>query len=1017
MGSEHKQDQTEPLRPEEGYRHDVDLRFVTPRWLGRMYFDLRIGRDVRGETRPLALPRSVRRRNGYAIAVLGQMAVSWVVAVVLLVAYVSQVGCGANLGGLPTDGSQAGGLAGRTGALAVAVSFPEVSTRLIPRSTRSVVITVTSPDTMAVAVTAVLTPASPSTRLDGLITGASYRVEAQAMPLVDGGGTPVATGCADVVVPDGGTAEVAISLDSTVSRVTVTGAASPVLGETKQLTATAWDASDRVILVGGAWEWTSSDPAVATVSDAGVVCATAVGRTTIAASATEAGVSGSLVVTVLAADATRTAAAGSNISWHVAGPGGGGWIASLACDPLDPRRLYAGCDVGGLYVSDDGGASWRISNSGLMDFYVQSIAIAPDDPGTIILGTEGGIYKSTDAGASWQLKRDGFPPVASYSFSAPVSVVQFSRSDPRVVYAGIGRPRWSTGGTGSIYRSEDRGESWALLTPSGVLPPTSIVWDIAVSADGAYTLVATDQGLYRSGRSDRAWRKVSAGLPHDQLRQVKIAYRDSLVAYCTMSTVARGAAGWDGGVYKSVDGGQSWTPCSEGLGHRVGAVGDPYQASSTYATLVVDPRNDEVVYVGDLCWWTAGVYKTSNGGASWSKLTGVAPLDWQGNGLNVRSLAVSPADPSVVVFGTEMSVYTSETSGASWQPRTFTTSGGALTTTGLETTVMFKIVPDPSIARRVYFCYWDIGLLVSEDGGQTFRRLNGGMAVWTNCFTVAVDPSDSSTLWAAMGSSGSTNSSVLYRSVDAGATWTQVGSGLPRSQVREIIVDPATAEGSRGLYAIARGQGVYRSSDGGATWVAAFSGLPCLDVRGLVLDPARQGHLMAALGGAASGGSVCETVDGGRSWNLVSSNGARFKDVQALAVGPGDFATLYIGAKEYWDSSAGRLLPGGLYRSRDGGTTWTLATSAYREVACVAVSPTNGSVVYAGTSDDPSKDMNRPLGVLRSDDGGDSWTVETQGVSQTNLKVKTLAIDPHDPSVLYAGTAGNGGMVGSDAHP
>jgi hypothetical protein len=297
MGSEHKQDVTEPLRPGEGYRHDVDLRFVTPKWLGRMYFDLRIGRDVRGETRPLVLPASVRRRNGYAIAVLGQMAVSWVVAVVLLVAYVSQVGCGANLGGLPTDGSQPGGMAGVTGGVTIRVAWPEVSAEMIPRATKSILLVATAKDGGKEVGRVVIARGTESGEMTGLIASTVCHIVATAHPNIDGTGNALARAEQDVTIPANTNAQLNFSLASTIVKVEVSPAVVQLSrGETVALTATALDAQGQAVLVGSTWSWTSGTPGVASVSAAGIVTGAGAGTATIQALEPESGRSGSRAV-------------------------------------------------------------------------------------------------------------------------------------------------------------------------------------------------------------------------------------------------------------------------------------------------------------------------------------------------------------------------------------------------------------------------------------------------------------------------------------------------------------------------------------------------------------------------------------------------------------------------------------------------------------------------------------------------------------------------------------------------
>ena len=107
--------------------------------------------------------------------------------------------------------------------------------------------------------------------------------------------------------------------------------------------------------------------------------------------------------------------------WKSIGPGGGGWLTALAFSP--PNTIFAGCDVGGVYRSDDWGHTWRIVNEGLTNYNVNAILVDPLDANVIYLGTLGGVFISTDRGDTWEAKRNGFPAISPWSFSAPISTL------------------------------------------------------------------------------------------------------------------------------------------------------------------------------------------------------------------------------------------------------------------------------------------------------------------------------------------------------------------------------------------------------------------------------------------------------------------------------------------------------------------------------------------------------------------------------------------------------------------
>jgi len=312
-------------------------------------------------------------------------------------------------------------------------------------------------------------------------------------------------------------------------------------------------------------------------------------------------------VVLLLVLASCAAAGAGEITWRNVGPGGGGWIQALACDPRDPDTLYLGCDVGGFYLSRDAGRSWTIHNDGLTDYFIQCIAVHPTDSRILLLGSEGGIFRSTDGGLTWQRQSQGFPARQRYAYSAPIGALAFDPTRPDTVYAGLGRPRWGKGGVGQIYRSRDGGVSWQLVTPPGALDPQALVGDLDVAPDGSAVLATTDHGLYRSTDQGDTWTRVTVGLPHRNLQRLAFAPSDPRVVYCTLRTVARDGAPWDGGVGRSVDGGQTWSVCRAGLPNRVGKAAEAAPMTSNLRELVVDPRDANVVYVGDWAWVSAGI--------------------------------------------------------------------------------------------------------------------------------------------------------------------------------------------------------------------------------------------------------------------------------------------------------------------------------------------------------------------------------------------------------------------------
>lgn len=733
-----------------------------------------------------------------------------------------------------------------------------------------------------------------------------------------------------------------------------------------------------------------------------------------------------------AADATPKADAapeGQQITWESMGPGGGGWIQSITWDPSDAETLHVGCDVGGYYFSEDAGRHYERRNVGLVDYFFEIMAVHPHDHRIILAGTESGIHRSTDQGKTWQWIRDGFPSLRQFAFSAPIAAIAFDAQRPNRVYAGVGRPRWHKGGAGAIYRSDDTGLTWRLVS-AGQLPADAIVGDIELKPRESQTiLVATQRGIFRSDDSGQTWTGSNQGLPHGNVEELSFAPSSPDTVYASLKTTARDKEAFDGGVYRSDDAGRTWRAVNgEGMPRRVGGKGQSPYMTSQIKELAVDPRDPNVVYAGNQSWVTAGVYKTVNGGQHWVRTTRHAPrgeanmdYGWLDSwGPAIECLSVSPVRPGRIAFGTSGHVFTSDDEGATWQQRyCVPRPAGRFSGNGLEVTCVNAIVPDPTTRERLWLCYADIGLLVSDDSGQSFRRSFIGMKNSGNCFMVTIDPQQPSTVWAATGQ-WSRNVGDICRSDDGGQTWQIVGkpeTGLRDGQVRHLILDPSSTVGQRRLLATVKGAGVYESGDGGSSWRSISGDLPgpaAKKPRGLLLDPADSRHLIIAIGGVPkTGAGVYATRNGGRSWKRLHETGL-FADITSLTAGPRDMNCLYVTTRQHYDHSARRTYPGGLFASRDAGRSWKRLLD-FRFVQTVAVSPVDPRVLYAATNDHPYHDAYAAEGVLKSRDGGITWQRQNSGLSHRGIHC--ICVSPHDASVLHLGTGGNGAFVGKDLHP
>ncbi len=710
-----------------------------------------------------------------------------------------------------------------------------------------------------------------------------------------------------------------------------------------------------------------------------------------------------------------------SVIWRNIGPGGGGWIQSIAVDPVNPDVIHVGCDVGGYYRSTDGGRTFRIQNDGLTDYFVERIVVDPSDNRIIYLATQGGVFKSVDAGAHWRLKRRGFPPPSEYHYSAPVGALVMDPTNPRVLYAGVGRPRRMSDGKGLIYKSTDGAESWTRLDGIARVAPDAVIHQIAIRPDRPEVVfAATNRGVFKSADAGRTWTRKEKGLPHRCCRNIAIHPSRPDVMYAVLWSPP-GEKPWRGGVYRSDDGGESWSPRNDGLPQRVAPKGDAWQKTCNYIRLALDPRDPNHLYVGANSWWGAGLYESRDGGRRWALCTrrgkdSNMDMGWITFwGLSIKCIDVSRRRPDMVVFGDSGRVFRSDDAGAHWR-QIYTRRAGPdrWQGNGLEVTCASHVAVDPFNSRKIYCGYADIGLMVSEDRGRTWSRRVQGLPMKGDVAQVVCDPERRGAAWCCEGKTFTRRPSVAM-TTNGGRTWRVVGSektGLPRGVCRSLVLDASSPADSRTLYVSVLGFGVYKSTDAGATWRAASNGLGAapMAVTALVIDPSRPRRLLAARRAdkRAPLGGVFVTEDGGEHWRKMN-RGTELPNVQALAVDPARPRVVFAACRRHYSHTLKRMFPGGLYKSEDAGRTWKLAVPD-RFASCVAVSPFDHNLVVLGTKRHPYHDHAVASGVLMSRDGGRTWRKENRGLSL--LCVSTAAFDPRDPSRLYVGAPGNGLFAG-----
>ena len=510
------------------------------------------------------------------------------------------------------------------------------------------------------------------------------------------------------------------------------------------------------------------------------------------------------------------------------------WVAALG-------PLYAETPDRGVYRSADGGASWTKTlfvseRTGAVDLDVN-----PRSPDTLYVATwerqrrpdlrqyggdGSGLWRSADGGVSWTELTAGLPGGADVGRIG----VRMAPSRPNVVYATY------TDATGFLtgqYRSLDGGDSWTRTTSGAPHSAPSFGWwfgQVRVDPTDWQTVYSPWLDLYKSTNAGASYAFRSSGM-HVDHHALWIDPTDS----------NRLLSGNDGGVYRSADGGASWTQPAGGL------------ATTQFYTAEIDADNPERLYggtqdngtnrtFGAVDGWqfvTGGdgfavrvvgstVYSSSQYGFLYRNGAGIAPggarFNWS------APLEIDPFDPETIYYGSTV-VHRSANRGGSWQTISPDLTGGPGQNVPFGTLTTLSASP---AAPGVLWAGTDDGRVWRTDG-----------AVWTNVSAglpqrwvtrVTAHPADAaSALVTLSGFRQNDAAAQVWSTADGGASWTPLSAGLPDAPCNDVLYDPALP--SR-LY-LATDVGVYTSPDGGASWAPLGTGLPLVPVTDLDLEGSR----------------------------------------------------------------------------------------------------------------------------------------------------------------------------------
>ncbi len=503
---------------------------------------------------------------------------------------------------------------------------------------------------------------------------------------------------------------------------------------------------------------------------------------------------------------------------------------------------------------------------------------------------------------------------------------------------------------GGVFKTSDGGETWAPVRNG--MPLGASVRSLAVDPSRHTTVYAgTFLGVYKSTDGGASWSPRNQGLnPDNQVFALAIfpGSPDTVLA------------GSERGIYRSLDGGATWALANQGLPSPPEPPGPFVRAlaaspSAAYATVSSN-----------------GVFKSVNGGASWSAVNRGLPA-----GADVVALAASQHDGTVYA-ATLQGVFQSLDAGSHWAAANGDLPGGL---------VIEALAVDPGSPATV-FAGTNGGVFRSDNRGTSWSPASSGLTS-RDVLTLAV--SQTGTLYAGTASISAFQVSPggVFQSADGGHTWQRRSQGISTLFVTAFATEPTTPAT---LWVITTA-GLFRSGNGGGSWSPIDPGIPGNPVS-LAVDQNLPGNAYVVLSSSSSGNpALVFTASSGKTWRRLPT--PAFSNFFAISLDPRTHGLFLSGS--------------GVYRSVDGGQTWTAAAGRNANddiggdfIFQVVPDLSTPGVLYAAGEKPPGPALRPPpqARAFKSTDGGVTWSRSDTGLEGAG-SLNRILVSPNAPATLY----------------
>jgi photosystem II stability/assembly factor-like uncharacterized protein len=656
----------------------------------------------------------------------------------------------------------------------------------------------------------------------------------------------------------------------------------------------------------------------------------------------------------------------ASLEWRCIGPHRGGRVVAVAGCPADPMTFYFGACAGGVWKTIDGGLTWLCHTDGFFKTAaVGALAVAPSDPNVIYAGTGeacirndvshgDGVYKSVDAGKTWVN--------IGLGDSRHIGRIVVHPRNPALVYVAAFGHAWGPNKQRGLFRSKDGGRHWqhvlfksaragahdVALDPAN---PNIVYAPIWQAQRHPHALVSGGEecGLWRSADGGDTWTDITRapGLPGGTLGKIGVAVSPEPVGGRGFGRVWALIEAEDGAMFRSDDGGASWERASEFSALRT----RPWY----YMHVTADPCDPDTVYVQNYRLW-----KSIDAGRTFRQIPTPHGDD--------HALWIDPANPKRMIEGNDGGACVSFNGGQSWS-----------SIYNQPTAQLYHVTTDERFPYRVYASQQDNTAIsipsASPIGAITERdwiKPGGGESGY-----IAIKPDDPDYVVASGPIGRRCTNDVMYLfDHKTGQDWQNTvwpelygwGVGADALKYRFNWTFPIHFSRHDPDVLWAASQHLHRSKDLGASWQTISPDL----TRN---DKSKQ---------AASGGPVTRDNTGAEVYCTIF----------ALAESPQKRNLLWCGTDD-----------GLVHRSEDGGRKWTdiapKGLPAWALISIVEPSPHDPEAVYIAATRYKHDDT-RPY-LYKTTNRGRSWTKIVRGIPDGEF-TRTIREDPSRRGLLYCGT-------------